>query len=226
MTRRKNKKAVVLLSGGLDSTTTLYIAKHQGYHVTALIFSYGQRHSKEVLQAKRIARSAKCDYCLLKISLPWKGSALLDRQQKIPARRATTSMAHDIPSTYVPSRNILFLSYAASLAEAIGAQAIFIGANIRDYSGYPDCRPSFFRNFEKAIRVGTKAGVEGRVIHIHSPLIRKTKEQIIRLGQKLGVPYHLTWSCYQGGTRPCGVCDSCLLRQKGFAALQCQDPAL
>jgi len=226
MMRLKNKKAVVLLSGGLDSATTLYIAKHQGYRVTALIFSYGQRHKKEVLRAKRIARSAKCGYRILKISLPWKGSALLDRQQKIPEHRSIISMTHSIPLTYVPSRNILFLSYAASFAEAIGAQAIFIGANILDYSGYPDCRPSFLRNFEKAIRSGTKAGVEGRTIRIHSPLIRKTKEQIISIGQKLNVPYHLTWSCYRGGVKPCGACDSCLLRQKGFAALKCQDPAL
>jgi len=226
MTRFKNKKAVVLLSGGLDSTTTLYIAKHQGYRVTALIFSYGQRHRKEILRAKRIAKLAKCDYCVLKISLPWKGSALLDKHQRIPECRSQELMAHNIPATYVPSRNILFLSYASSLAETIGAQAIFIGANIRDYSGYPDCRPQFFKAFAKSIAAGTKAGVEGRALHIQSPLIYKTKEQIIKLGQKLKVPYHLTWSCYKGGRKACGVCDSCLLRQKGFAALKCQDPAL
>lgn len=224
--KKRNKKAVVLLSGGLDSTTTLYVAKRQGYHVTALIFSYGQRHRKEVLCAKRIARLAHCDYHLVDIGFPWKGSSLLDRSQKIPEQRSLQAMSRGIPSTYVPSRNIIFLSYASSLAEAIGAEAIFLGANALDYSGYPDCRPQFFKAFARVVMVATKAGVEGCPVRIHTPLLRKTKEQIIRLGRKLAVPYHLTWSCYEGKAKPCGVCDSCLLRRKGFNALKIKDPAL
>lgn len=221
-----SRQAVVLLSGGLDSTTTLYIAQSQGYQITALIFHYGQRHQKEVLRAQRIARLAGCRYHVIQIALRWKGSSLLDRNQKIPEHRSPARIAQGIPSTYVPSRNIIFLSYASSLAEAIGAEAIFLGANIRDYSGYPDCRPQFFRAFARSIAVGTKTGVEKRPIRIHAPLLYKTKEQIIRLGCKLKVPYALTWSCYEGKSKPCGVCDSCLLRQKGFRSLKMKDPAL
>ncbi len=224
--KKQYKKAIVLLSGGLDSTTTLYIAKHQGYDVTALIFRYGQRHDKEVLRAQRIARFAGCDHRVLKISLPWKGSSLLDSHQAIPEHRALKNISYKIPSTYVPSRNMIFLSFASSFAEAIGAGTIFLGANVRDYSGYPDCRPQFLKAFVRAMRAGTKAGARGCAIQIKAPLIRKTKEEIIRLGYRLKVPYHLTWSCYKGQAKPCGACDSCLLRQKGFAALKRKDPAL
>ncbi len=208
------KKSIVLLSGGLDSATTLYDAKAQGYRVSALIFDYGQRHKKEIQSAISIARAAQVSYEVVKISLPWKGSALLDKKIKVP--RGRKLMAKDIPVTYVPARNIIFLSFAASFAEAVGADTIFIGANAIDYSGYPDCRPDFFAAYAKVLAKGLKTGVEGHKIKVKTPLIRKTKAQIIQLGLKLGVPYHLTWSCYAGGRRPCGMCDSCRLRMRGF----------
>ncbi len=208
------KAAIILLSGGLDSATALYYAKAQGYKTHALIFDYGQRHKKEIIQAKKIAQRAGCDTRVVKISLPWQGSSLLDKKMRLPQNRRI--IPPEIPSTYVPARNIIFLSFAASYAEVAGAQAIFIGANAIDYSGYPDCRPDFFEAFQKVIRQGMKAGVEGRKIKIMAPLLHKTKAQIIRMGLKLKVPYELTWSCYQGGAKPCGKCDSCVLREKGF----------
>lgn len=226
MSKPQNKKAVVLLSGGLDSTTTLYVARHQGYNVTALIFDYGQRHQKEIQHAKRIAQHGGCSYKIVKISLPWKGSALLDKKIAVPTHRMLRAGEKKIPLTYVPSRNIIFLSLAASFAEAIGAKNIFIGANAIDYSGYPDCRPKFVRAFQNVLAHGTKAGAEGKHIKIHAPLIHKTKAEIISLGRKLKVPYHLTWSCYQGTKKPCGVCDSCVLRKRGFDALKMKDPVL
>ena len=204
-------KAVVLLSGGLDSVTTLYFAKKAGFSCHCLIFDYGQRHKKEISAAKKIAQNLKCPFRVIKISLPWKGSSLLDANLAIPHRRSGK-----IPATYVPGRNIIFLSFALSYAEAIAAKAIFIGAHAQDYSGYPDCRPEFFQAFDKVISRGTKAGVEKKGIKIKTPLINKTKAQIIRLGNSLGVPFNLTWSCYRGGSRPCGKCDSCYYRAKGF----------
>jgi 7-cyano-7-deazaguanine synthase len=226
MTKLKNTKAVVLLSGGLDSATTLFFAIQQGYRPLALIFDYGQRHRKEIVCAKRIAKLAGCPYKIVSIAFPWKGSALVDRAMAIAKKRSFTRMQETIPSTYVPSRNIIFLSFAASFAETIGAQAIFIGANAIDYSGYPDCRPKFLNAFQTMLSCGTKAGVEKKAIKIYAPLLRKTKQEIIGLGMKLHVPYHLTWSCYQGKQKPCGVCDSCQLRQKGFKALKIKDPGL
>jgi len=210
------------LSGGLDSTTTLFYAKEKGYKISALVFDYGQRHKKEIIRAKRIARFARCDCTVLKISFPWKGSALLDKKIPVPVRRKIDEKM--IPVTYVPARNIIFLSYAASFAETIGARTIFIGANARDYSGYPDCRPEFFRAFQEVLKKGSKSGVSGKAIRIVTPLVRMTKAQIISLGLKLKVPYHLTWSCYQGGKVPCGICDSCRLREKGFKEIGCRDP--
>lgn len=218
------KRAVVLLSGGLDSATTLYYAKSHGYEPLALIFDYGQRHRKEIHQAARLARESGSRFQTVKIHLPWQGSALLDKTTPLP--RSRTIIPKEIPSTYVPARNIIFLSFAASCAEAMGAVAIFIGANAVDYSGYPDCRPEFYAAYQLALRRGLKAGVEGHPIKIHTPLIRKTKAHIIRLGLKLRVPYHLTWSCYSGGRRPCGTCDSCILRAKGFAEAGIPDPLL
>ncbi|MBF0331806.1 MAG: 7-cyano-7-deazaguanine synthase QueC [Candidatus Omnitrophica bacterium] len=207
------KRAIVLLSGGLDSATTLYHAMARGYAAHALIFDYGQRHRKEILAAQRIARSAKVPFHVVKISLPWKGSALLDAGIKVPS---TGVKAGKIPPTYVPARNIIFVSFAASYAEAIGARVIFIGANAVDYSGYPDCRPSFFKAFQLALDAGLKAGVEKKGVRIMTPLIDLSKADIVRLGQKLGVPFHLTWSCYNGNKKPCRVCDSCRLRTQGF----------
>lgn len=222
MSIKKKKKAVVLLSGGLDSATTLYDAKNKGYQCQCLLFDYGQRHKKELQQARKIAVKAQCPYHVVKISMPWQGSSLLDKEMKLPTGRA--GILKEIPSTYVPSRNIIFLSFAASFAEAVGAVAVFIGANAVDYSGYPDCRPEFYHAYQKALDLGTKTGVENRKIRIYTPLIHKTKAQIIRLGKTLGVPYELTWSCYAGGKRSCGQCDSCVLRAKGFDEAGIADP--
>jgi len=220
------KKAVVLLSGGLDSATTLFFAKKKKFKPNCLIFDYGQRHKKEINSAKRIAKVAGCEYKLIKFSLRWKGSALLDKSICVPKRLDVQGILESkkIPSTYVPARNIIFLSFAVSYAETIKADSIFIGVNSIDYSGYPDCRPEFFQAYIKSIKLGTKSGVAKRLPKIEAPLINKTKSQIINLGLKLGVPYKLTWSCYLAGKLPCGKCDSCLLRQKGFREAGIEDP--
>ncbi|MFA6430944.1 MAG: 7-cyano-7-deazaguanine synthase QueC [Candidatus Margulisiibacteriota bacterium] len=207
------KKAIILLSGGLDSTTTLYYALDKGYKCYALIFDYGQRHKKELRSAVAVASGVKVLYQIIKIKLPWKGSALLDKKISVPVKRSNKEISTGIPSTYVPARNTIFLSFALSYAEAIGAEAIFIGANAIDFSGYPDCRPNYYKAFQEVIEKGTKA----KKIKIVTPLINMTKEQIIRLGMKLGAPLSKTWSCYKGGASPCGVCDSCQLREKGFS---------
>jgi 7-cyano-7-deazaguanine synthase len=219
---RHKKQAVVLLSGGLDSATTLYLAKREGYRCLCLIFDYGQRHKKELLSAKKIARLANCPYRVVNFNLPWKGSSLLDKVLRIP--ESLDRKQKRIPSTYVPARNIIFLSFAVSFAEAGNAEAVFIGANAIDYSGYPDCRPEFYQNFSRAVRTGTKSGVEGKAIKVLTPLINKSKKEIIELGTALAVPYQLTWSCYRGGKVPCGKCDSCRLRQKGFKQAGIKDP--
>jgi len=216
------KKAIVLLSGGLDSSVSLYYALSKGYDVHCLTFDYGQRHKKEIKLAQMIAKKAKCKSELVKIALPWKGSSLLDKNQKIPKKR---KIDKEIPSTYVPARNIIFLSFAASFAESIKAQAIFIGVNAVDYSGYPDCRQEFLDAFAAALKKGTKAGTQGMKIVISAPLVNKSKQQIVQLAIKLGVPLELTWSCYSGGKKPCGVCDSCILRAQGFAQAKTKDPA-
>jgi len=207
-----SKKAIVLLSGGLDSTTTLYYAKSKGYKCYALMFDYGQRHKRELRSAVAVAKRVKVPCQIIKIKLPWKGSSLLDPRYALPVTRSFKTIGQGIPSTYVPARNTIFLSFALSYAEAIGAKAIFIGANAIDFSGYPDCRPSFYRAYQKVVEEGTKA----KKIKIITPLIKMTKEQIIKLGLKLGAPLDITWSCYAGGRKPCGVCDSCRLRARGF----------
>jgi 7-cyano-7-deazaguanine synthase len=221
---RNKKEAIVLLSGGLDSATTLYLAREQGYKCFCLIFDYGQRHRKEITAAKKIAQSAGAKFEVVKISLPWKGSSLLDSKIGIPA--SASGGVSGIPSTYVPARNIIFLSFALSCAEAMNAEAIFIGAHAQDYSGYPDCRPEFYRAFRKVDSCGTKSGVEKRGIKIETPLINKGKAEIIRLGNRLGVPFEVTWSCYKGEKRPCGECDSCYFRKKGFIEAKIKDPQL
>jgi 7-cyano-7-deazaguanine synthase len=219
-----NKKAVILLSGGLDSSTTLYHALSQGYHCHCLVFDYGQKHNKEIVQAKALARKAGCKSVVVKISLPWKGSALLDNKISVPRGRSLS--AKGIPVTYVPARNIIFLSFAASYAEAIGAKTIFIGANAVDYSGYPDCRPEFIRSYQSMLERGLKSSMEGKSIKVVTPLIHLSKARIVKLAVKLKVPLHLTWSCYNGKSKPCGVCDSCRLRAQGFAQAKIQDDAL
>ena len=203
------EKAIILLSGGIDSTTALYYARNKGYKCFALIFDYGQRHRREIRSAVGVAKRASVAYRVVRIGLPWKGSSLLDKKIKMPVRRKLRG----IPSTYVPARNTIFLGFALSYAESIGAKAIFIGANAIDFSCYPDCRPDYYKTFQKLVQKGTKA----RKIKVFTPLINMTKAQIIRLGMKLGAPLEMTWSCYAGGRRPCGVCDSCRLRQNGFS---------
>ncbi|MFH1202378.1 MAG: 7-cyano-7-deazaguanine synthase QueC [Candidatus Omnitrophota bacterium] len=222
------RQAVVLLSGGLDSATALYLAKNSGFKCFCLIFDYGQRHRKEISSAKEIAKAAGSSYKILKINLPWKGSALLDKKVKVPkpVNSSTRKPANLIPVTYVPGRNIIFLSFALSYAEAIKAKAIFIGAHCQDYSGYPDCRPQFYRAFYRVSQTGTRAGSENHPVKIISPLINKTKAQIIKLGQRLKVPFKLTWSCYRGLRHPCGKCDSCKFRIKGFKEAGIKDPAI
>lgn len=217
------KKAVVLLSGGLDSATALYIAKKQGYQVHCLTFDYGQKHKKEVFQARKIAKRSNSKWRLVRFELPWKGSSLINKNKSIPKKR---NLEGNIPSTYVPGRNIIFLSFAASFAESIRAQAIFIGANEIDFSGYPDCRKEFLQLFENTLQIGTKSGVQGKKISIHFPLVKKNKAEIIIIAKKLGVPIQLTWSCYKGKKYPCGVCDSCVFRKRGFNQAKIKDPAL
>ena len=213
------KRAVVLLSGGLDSATTLFFVKKKGYKAYCLIFDYGQRHKREIDAAKKIAKRTKCEYKVVKIKLPWKGSALLDKNISVPK-----STKAKIPITYVPARNTIFLSFALSFAEAIGAREVFIGANAVDFSGYPDCRPGYYRVFNRLSKLATKVGLENRPIKIDTPLINRSKKEIILLAKRLRVPLELTWSCYRGGRRPCGTCDSCKLRKKGFIQAESRDP--
>jgi len=222
----RNKKAIVLLSGGLDSATVLYWAVNKGYQPRALIFDYGQRHSREVASAKALCKRAKVPFHIIRLRLPWGGSSLLDKKTALPKAASVKAIGKDIPSTYVPGRNTLFLSYGLSFAEAAGAEAVMIGANALDYSGYPDCRPDFMAAMSRVFKLGTKAGRQGRPIKIIAPLLKLSKAQIIKLGNKLSVPYQLTWSCYSGGKKPCGTCDSCLLRAKGFDVAGIKDPAI
>lgn len=218
------KKAVVLLSGGIDSATTLFMAKDRGYKCYPLIFDYGQRHRRELKSAKKMSEVAGYKYRILKIELPWKGSSLIDRRKNLPRKRCLKEMPRYIPSSYVPARNTIFLSFALSYAEAIGAHKIFMGANSIDFSGYPDCRKRFFRAFQRVIREGTKIGVSGRQVSVEAPLLFKSKSQIIKEGVQLKVPYEYTWSCYEGKDRPCGYCDSCIIRKKGFEDAGIKDP--
>ncbi len=218
------RPAVVLLSGGLDSATVLAIARHEGYACHTLSFDYGQRHRAELDAAERISGAlGAVSHRVVRIDLGTiGGSALTDDALAVP----TDGVGESIPITYVPARNMTFLSFAVGLGEVLDAQDIFIGVNAVDYSGYPDCRPEFIEAFERAANLGTKAGVEGRPFHIHTPLIHLTKAEIIRTGERLGVDYSLTVSCYQADEmgRACGVCDSCRLRRKGFAEAGIADP--
>jgi len=218
-------KAVVLLSGGLDSSTTLGIANVEYEELHALTFLYGQKHDKEIRSAKKLAEHySVIEHKFLDIPLSDIGrSSLLHGGEEIPDHEEG-EIGEDIPSTYVPARNIIFLSYALSYAESIEADAIYIGATARDYSGYPDCRPEFYEAFEKMAAKGTKRGVEGDPISIEYPLIDMTKGEIIKKADEIGVPLHLTWSCYRGEEKACGECDSCKLRLKGFKEAGLEDP--
>ena len=219
------KKAIVLLSGGLDSSVTLYYAKKKNYKVYCLVFDYGQRHLKEIESARKIAKLAEVKYTVLKLALPKKAGVLLDKKTPLPKRSLLKLKEKaNIPATYVPGRNIIFLSYALSYAEAIDADSIFIGANAIDYSGYPDCRPEFLKAFMRISKVATKRGVEGNPVRILAPLIKKSKVEIVKLGKRLNVPFEYTWSCYKGLKYPCGYCDSCRLRAKGFKEAGFKDP--
>jgi 7-cyano-7-deazaguanine synthase len=219
--KNKKKKAIVLLSGGMDSAVTLYLARKRGFRTSALIFDYGQRHRKEIGFAKQIAKKAGSTQKQVKLSFPWKGSSLVDEKKAIPTRRSLEEIKKGIPSTYVPCRNLIFLSIAASFAEAVNGDALFIGAHTQDFSGYPDCRKEFFDAYKRTIEAGTK---NGKRIRIYTPLIGKNKTEIIKMGLRLNVPFELTWSCYKGGKAPCGICDSCSFRKKAFKKLGMKDP--
>ncbi len=217
------RRAVVLLSGGVDSATTLAIARERGFACYALSFDYGQRHRLELAAAGRVARSlGAVEHRQVKLDLGWVGgSALTDPSIAVPVAASS-----GIPVTYVPARNTVFLAFALGWAEALGARDLFFGANAVDYSGYPDCRPAFVEAFQRLANVATKAGVEGDNFELHAPLIAMTKAEIIRTGTRLGVDYTLTLSCYQPGAKgeACGCCDSCRLRAQGFAAAGVADP--
>ena len=221
------KRAVVLLSGGIDSTTTLAIAIEEGYETYALSFDYGQRHQIETEAARHVAKSLGAkEHRIAKIDLRVFGGSALTDDVAVPKQRSETEIAHGIPVTYVPARNTIFLAYALAWAEVIPANDIFIGVNAIDYSGYPDCRPEFIQAFENLANVGTKAGVEGRRFQVHTPLIKLSKADIIHKAVELGVDLSLTLSCYNPTPEclACGECDSCLLRLKGFREAEITDP--
>jgi len=221
------KRAVALLSGGLDSTTTLATAIAHGYEAYALSFDYGQRHQIEIDAARRIAGSLGAkEHRVAKIDMRMFGGSALTDDVDVPKNRSETEVAHGIPVTYVPARNTIFLAYALAWAEVIPAGHIFLGVNAIDYSGYPDCRPEFIEAFETLANLGTKAGVEGRRFHIHTPLIKFSKAEIIRKATELRVDLSITHSCYDPSPEglACGECDSCLLRLKGFREAGIADP--
>ena len=221
-------QAVVLLSGGLDSATTLAVARAEGYECFALSFDYGQRHARELESATQVAASlGAARHLTLRLDLRAIGGSALTDDIAVPKGRSEEAMGAGIPVTYVPARNSIFLSHALAWAEALGAQDIFIGVNFLDSSGYPDCRPEFIEAFERLANLATRAGVEGTSrFRVHTPLIALSKAQIVAKAHELGVNLSLTWSCYEPEPdgRACGLCDSCLLRKKGFAEARLDDP--
>ncbi|MEG4494159.1 7-cyano-7-deazaguanine synthase QueC [Microcoleus sp. D3_18_C4] len=219
-------KAVILLSGGLDSSTVLYQAKADGCECYAISFDYKQRHRRELESARAIALAAGVKaHQIVNFDLTlWGGSALTDNEMKLPIDRTLGEMSQNIPITYVPARNTIFLSFALAYAETLEADRIYIGVNALDYSGYPDCRLDYIQAMQEVFRLGTKQGREGNAINIVTPLIELKKTEIIELGNKLGVPWEQTWSCYAGGENACGVCDSCRLRLAAFEELELKDP--
>lgn len=222
------KKTVVLLSGGLDSATTLAVARSLKYETYALSFSYGQRHARELLSAKRVAATLGArEHLILTLDLRAIGGSALTADIPVPKGRGPEEIGRGIPVTYVPARNTIFLSHALAWAEVLGAEDVFFGANVLDHSGYPDCRREYVDAFETLANLATKAGVEGKSrFKIHTPLIQMTKAEIIRRGHALGLDFSLTWSCYEptSDAKACGHCDSCLLRKKGFAEAGLADP--
>ena len=221
-------KAVVLVSGGMDSATAGAVAREQGFELYALSFSYGQRHAAELDAAKQVAEWLGVRrHVVLEIDLRALGGSALTGDLQVPKDTPLEQIGNSIPATYVPARNTIFLSFAMGWAEVLEATDIFIGANALDYSGYPDCRPEYLEAFERMANLATRAGVEGRRLRIHTPLIALTKAEIVKLGQRLGVDYGLTWSCYDPTSQgtPCGRCDACLLREKGFREAGTEDPA-
>lgn len=224
----EKKRAVVLLSGGLDSTTTMAVAVAEGFAIYAMSFRYGQRHSLELESARRVAMSFYVDkHLIVDIDLRAIGGSALTDEIEVPKERSSDEMSDEIPVTYVPARNTIFLSFALAWAEVLSAEDIFIGVNALDFSGYPDCRPEYIEAFERMANLATKAGVEGRMrLKVHTPLIAMTKAEIIKTGIRLGVDYSITHSCYDPapGGMACGKCDSCLLRLKGFAEAGERDP--
>ena len=220
-------KAVVLLSGGLDSTTTLAVARRDGHEPHAMTFRYGQRHEVEVDAARRVAKaSGVSDHVVVDIDLRSFGGSALTSDAAVPKRRSAKEMGHGVPITYVPARNTIFLSFALAWSEVLDAREIYLGVNAVDYSGYPDCRPEYIAAYQRMASFATRAGVEGKPIHITTPLIALTKGEIIKLGSSLGVDYSLTSSCYDPTVHgvACGECDSCQLRLKGFAEAGIKDP--
>ncbi len=226
MGRGMKRRAVVLLSGGLDSATVLYHAQAAGDECYALSFDYQQRHRRELRSAQAIAQAAAvAGHEIIPLDLGrWGGSALTQRDLDLPRHRQPAEMNQGIPVTYVPARNTIFLSVALAWAEVLGAARVYLGANALDYSGYPDCREDYLAAMQEVYRLGTKQGREGQPIILTAPLLHLHKVEIIRLGQELGVPWELTWSCYQGGELACGVCDSCILRREGFRQAGIEDP--
>jgi 7-cyano-7-deazaguanine synthase len=224
----RKKKAVVLSSGGIDSTTAMAIAKQEGYEIYSLSFHYGQRHSVELEAALKVAKVLDAEkHLVIRIDLTKIGGSALTDDMEVPRGRSEKEMGAEIPVTYVPARNTIFLSYALAWAEVLRASGIFIGVNAIDYSGYPDCRPEYIEAFQRLANLATKAGVQGKmVIEIHTPLIKMTKAEIIRKGIELGVDYSETHSCYDPAAegKACGQCDSCLLRKKGFREAGFPDP--
>jgi 7-cyano-7-deazaguanine synthase len=221
------KNAVVLLSGGIDSTTTLAVARDQGFQIYAISFHYGQRHQRELQAAQAVAEYFGAQrHLVVAVDLRAIGGSALTAELAVPKARDIQDNTAAIPVTYVPARNIIFLSIALAWAETIPANDIFIGANVVDYSGYPDCRPEFIAAFEAMANVGTRAGAEGRPFTIHAPLIQMSKAEIIRTGHNLGVDFGLTFSCYDPTPdgKPCGGCDSCRWRKKGFQEAGIADP--
>ena len=229
MTKSKNRKAVLLLSGGLDSTTVLAMALNQGYDVTALSFRYGQNHVHETEQASRIAREYGIeDHLIANIDLGVFGESALTADIEVPKHDSHESIPDGIPITYVPARNTIFLSYALALAEVRNANDIMLGVNALDYSGYPDCRPEYVESFEQMANLATKNAIEGRKLKIIAPLMNLTKAEIIAKGVALGVDYSMTTSCYDPdeANRACGRCDACLLRRRGFESNGMEDPTV